>query len=409
MKRFEGKTILLAVTGSVAAYKAVEVARLLLKEGARVRPVMTRAAREFLGPTTLSGITGEPVHEGMWDPGIEGELHVLLARGADALVVVPATADRLAVFAQGRAEDLLGALALCVACPVFVAPAMHPRMWGHAATQENVHVLRGRGVRFIGPVEGEVASGERGFGRMEEPSAIVEALAASLAEKRGALAGRHVLVTAGPTVEDLDPVRFLTNRSSGKMGFAIAAAAAKLGARVTLVAGPVSLATPSGTDRVDVRSARDMQAAIAASLGADLSGADAVVMAAAVADYRPLARSETKIKKGGEATTIELVRNPDLLAELGAARSGRAPLLVGFALETGDDATVEAYARGKLVQKRCDIIVANEASSALEGDANRIRTFERDGSVSGPYEGTKAELASRILERVLAHLQKETP
>lgn len=409
MKRFEGKTIVLAVTGSIAAYKAVEVARLLLKEGARVRPVLTRAARHFLGATTLSGITGEPVHEGMWDASIEGELHVLLAQGADALLVVPATADRLAVFAQGRAEDLLGALALCVACPVFVAPAMHPRMWAHAATQANVGALRERGVRFLGPVSGEVASGDRGVGRMEEPAAIVDALAAALAEPPRVLAGQHVIVTAGPTVEDLDPVRFLTNRSSGKMGFAIAAEAARLGARVTLVAGPVSLPTPAGVARVDVRSAADMQLALAAALGDDLSGAAAVIMAAAVADYRPAQRSATKLKKSGEHAAIELVRNPDLLADLGARRATTRPVLAGFALETGDDASLEGYARGKLASKRCDLIVANEASTALEGDANRIRIFAREGDVAGPFEGSKVDLAARIIEAVVARLSKENP
>lgn len=414
MKRLEGKTILLAVTGSIAAYKAVEVARLLLKAGARVRPVMTRAARHFLGATTLSGITGEPVHDGMWDAAIEGELHVLLAEGADALLVVPATADRLAIFAQGRADDLLGALALCVACPVFVAPAMHPRMWAHEATQANVRTLQKRGVRFLGPVDGEVASGESGVGRMEEPAAIVEALAASLVEsttptmeERYALDGLHVVVTAGPTVEDLDPVRFLTNRSSGKMGFAIAATAASHGARVTLVAGPVTLPTPSGVTRVDVRSAEEMRLALADALGADLAGADAVVMAAAVADYRPAHRSDLKLKKSGESLTIELVRNPDLLADLGARRAGDRPVLMGFALETGDDATVESYARGKLASKRCDVIVANEASTALEGDASRVRLFTREGTVTGPFTGSKRELAAHVVDALSARFAEE--
>jgi phosphopantothenoylcysteine decarboxylase/phosphopantothenate--cysteine ligase len=409
MRRFEGKTILLAVTGSIAAYKAVEVARLLLKDGARVRPVLTRAGRHFLGATTLSGITGEPVHEGMWDPSIEGELHVSLAQGADALVVVPATADRLAVFAQGRAEDLLGALALCVACPLFVAPAMHPRMWSHAATQANVRTLRERGVVFLGPVEGEVASGDRGMGRMLEPAAVVEALAAALAEGPRPLAGRHVLVTAGPTVEDLDPVRFLTNRSSGKMGFAIAAEAARLGARVTLVAGPVALATPAGVTRVDVRSAGEMQRAVDDVLGEALQGADALVMAAAVADYRPAQRLATKIKKAGDTLAIDLVRNPDILAEVGGRRRGAMPVLVGFALETGDDASVEAYARGKLASKRCDVIVANEASTALEGDASRIRLVAREGDVIGPLAGSKRELAAHVVAAIVARLTQENP
>jgi phosphopantothenoylcysteine decarboxylase/phosphopantothenate--cysteine ligase len=407
MKRLAGKTILVAVTGSIAAYKAVEVVRLLVKAGARVRPVLTESARHFLGATTLSGITGEPVHAGMWDPAIEGELHVNLARGADALVVVPATADRLAVFAQGRAEDLLGALALCVACPTVVAPAMHPRMWAHPATQANVAALTARGVRLLGPVEGEVASGERGFGRMVEPEAVFEAVADLVAPEsnRGALAGRHVVVTAGPTVEDLDPVRFLTNRSSGKMGFAIAEAAARAGANVSLVAGPVALATPAGVTRTDVRSALDLQHAVDALLGEDLRGADALVMAAAVADYRPATPSATKLKKQGETLHVELVRNPDVLASIGARRVGASPVLVGFALETGDDATIEAYARGKLEAKRCDLVVANEAHAALEGDENRIRLFTRGAAGEAPsFAGAKRALAERIVEAVAARL-----
>jgi phosphopantothenoylcysteine decarboxylase/phosphopantothenate--cysteine ligase len=413
MKRLAGKTILLAVTGSIAAYKAVEVARLFVKAGARVRPVMTDAARHFLGPTTLSGITGEPVHEGMWDAGIEGELHVLLARGADALVVVPATADRLASFAHGRAEDLLGALALCVACPTVVAPAMHPRMWSHPATQANVAALVSRGVRLLGPVEGEVASGERGLGRMVEPQEVFEAVAEIVAPERRAsrrLEGRHVVVTAGPTAEDLDPVRFLTNRSSGKMGFAIAAAAAREGARVSLVAGPVSLATPAGVARTDVRSARELERAVDVLLGADLRGADALVMAAAVADYRPAEPSTTKLKKQGETMHVNLVRNPDILAAIGARRAGALPVLVGFALETGDDATVEGYARGKLEAKRCDLVVANEARSALEGDTNRVRVFARGAEApAGAIEGSKAAVAAHIVDALAARLEEVTP
>jgi phosphopantothenoylcysteine decarboxylase/phosphopantothenate--cysteine ligase len=412
MKRLAGKTIVVAVTGSIAAYKAVEVVRLLVKAGARVRPVMTESARHFLGATTLSGITGEPVHAGMWEPSIEGELHVNLARDAHALVVVPATADRLAVFAHGRAEDLLGALALCVACPTMVVPAMHPRMWAHPATQANVATLAARGVRFLGPVEGDVASGERGFGRMVEPEAVFEAIADLVAPNagEGLLAGRHVVVTAGPTVEDLDPVRFLTNRSSGKMGFAIAEAAARAGARVSLVAGPVALATPAGVSRTDVRSALGMQRVVDAILGEELRGADALVMAAAVADYRPVEASPTKLKKQGESLRIDLVRNPDILAAIGARRAGASPVLVGFALETGDDATVESYARGKLAAKRCDLVVANEAHTALEGDENRIRLFARDAVTATPtFDGSKRALAERIVEAVARRLAEVGP
>ena len=408
MKRLDGKTIILAVTGSIAAYKAVEVARLFLKRGARVRPVMTASARKFLGPTTLSGITGEPVHADMWDSSIEGELHVTLARGADALVVVPATADRLAVFAQGRAEDLLGALALCVSCPVFVAPAMHPRMWAHAATQASVALLRSRGVAFLGPIHGQVASGDEGVGRMIDPEAVVEAVAEMLSSSQE-LAGRHVLVSAGPTVEDLDPVRFLTNRSSGKMGFAIAAQAARKGARVTLVAGPVNRATPANVERVNVRSALELQTELERILGPELRGADALIMAAAVADYRPASFSDTKIKKQGEGASLALVRNPDILAAIGARRTGPSPVLVGFALETGDEAAVTAYARGKVDAKKCDVIVANEASRALEGDSNTMYLVfaSRDDAV-GPISGSKDEVAAVIVSE-LAKLFERTP
>jgi phosphopantothenoylcysteine decarboxylase/phosphopantothenate--cysteine ligase len=247
------------------------------------------------------------------------------------------------------------------------------------------------------------------MGRMLEPAAVVEALAAALAEGPRPLAGRHVLVTAGPTVEDLDPVRFLTNRSSGKMGFAIAAEAARLGARVTLVAGPVALATPAGVTRVDVRSAGEMQRAVDDVLGEALQGADALVMAAAVADYRPAQRLATKIKKAGDTLAIDLVRNPDILAEVGGRRRGAMPVLVGFALETGDDASVEAYARGKLASKRCDVIVANEASTALEGDASRIRLVAREGDVIGPLAGSKRELAAHVVAAIVARLTQENP
>ncbi len=414
MKRLDGKTIVLAVTGSIAAYKAVEVARLLIKEGARVRPVMTASARKFLGPTTLSGITSESVHEDMWDPSVEGELHVMLARGADLLLVVPATADRLAVFAQGRAEDLLGALALCTHCPMLVVPAMHPRMWAHAATQASVATLVARGVQIIGPAHGQVASGEEGFGRMVEPSAVVEEVCKLLVPCTY-LAGRHIVVTAGPTLEDVDPVRFLANRSSGKMGFAIASEAARVGARVTLISGPVALATPHGVERINVRSAFEMQEALRVVLGPEVRGADALFMAAAVADYRPAVFSASKLKKGGETESLELVRNPDLLAELGERRRcadagptlapDAGALLVGFALETGDDAAVEAYARRKLAAKKCDVIVANEARSALGGETNTVRVFFSETIAPlGPIAGTKSAIAAALLESLAGRI-----
>ena len=396
-----GRTIALAVTGSVAAYKSVEVARLLVKAGAEVIPVMTASAARFIGPVTLSGICGEAVAGDMWDPAFSGEMHVAIARRADLIAIVPATADILARLSEGRADDLVSALALCAReVPVMAAPAMHPRMWGHPATQRNVAEIARQGrVRLVGPVDGPVASGESGLGRMSEPRAIADAIEAALGAARD-LEGARIVVTAGPTLEDLDPVRFLGNRSSGKMGFAVAERARARGARVTLIAGPVSLATPPGVTRVDVRGALEMQKALWDALGADLAGADALVMAAAVADYRPKETSASKLKKEGESASIALVRNPDLLAEIGAARGAKKrPVLVGFALETKKDEALVAYARAKLAAKKCDLVVANEASEALATDENRATIVSAAG-VEPLGAMTKVALADLILDRV---------
>jgi phosphopantothenoylcysteine decarboxylase/phosphopantothenate--cysteine ligase len=390
-----GRTVALVVTGSIAAFKSALLARLLVKAGATVLPVMTRAAREFLGPATLSGITGNPVADGMWDPSFPGEMHVALAARAELVLVVPATADFLARLAQGRADDLATALCLVAQGPVLVAPAMHPKMWGHPATQRNVATLVGDGrVRFLGPDTGLVASGEEGAGRMMEPDAIFGAILAALSPQD--LAGRRVLVTAGPTVEDLDPVRFLGNRSTGRMGFALAARAAARGATTTLIAGPVTLPTPWGVRRVDVRGALAMQAAIDDVVG---RGVDAVVMTAAVADYRPQTTSATKIKKQGEAESLALARNPDLIAALGAKRTGKTPVLVAFALETGDHAHVVGEARRKLVAKKVDFVVANEAGTAFGGDENEITFVTGDREERLP-RGAKNDLADTIWDRV---------
>ena len=393
-----GRNIALCVTGSIAAYKAVEVARLLVKAGARVQPVMTSAAARFLGPVTLAGVTGEGVATDMWDPTVAGELHVRLAELADLVVIVPATADVLSRMAQGRADDLVTALVLCARGPVLAAPAMHPRMWEHPATQRNVTELAAhRRVRLVGPVSGEVASGDVGLGRMAEPGAIVAAIAAALSPRD--LAGLRVVVTAGPTLEDLDPVRFIGNRSTGKMGFAIAERAAARGADVTLIAGPVSLATPHGVRRVDVRSAEAMRQALWQALGLDLQKADALIMAAAVADHRPAEPSATKVKKAHERVTLDLVRNPDLLAEVGAARAARHPVLVGFAVETERGEALAAYARRKMEDKRVDLIVANEASDAFGRDDNRATLVCAAEARELPTM-SKAALADVLLERV---------
>ncbi len=397
-----GRTVALCVTGSIAAYKAVEVARLLVKGGARVLPVMTASGAKFVGPVTLSGICGEGVVGDMWDASFAGEVHVHLASVADLVAIVPATADVLARLAQGRADDVVTALALCARGPVLAAPAMHPRMWGHPAVQRNVAELAAQGrVSLVGPVEGEVASGEMGAGRMAEPAAIVGALEALAAPQD--LRGARIAVTAGPTLEDIDPVRFIGNRSSGKMGFAVAARAAARGATVTLVAGPVALPTPAGVRRIDVRSAASMQAALGDVMGRDLAGVDALVMAAAVADFRPASPSASKIKKGEAAPSIALVKNPDLLADIGARRAGARPVLVGFAVETGDRASLVAYARRKLTEKRVDVVVANQASESFDRDDNvaTLVSAEGDDSLASM---SKARLADVILDRVKARL-----
>jgi phosphopantothenoylcysteine decarboxylase/phosphopantothenate--cysteine ligase len=407
-----GRTVALCVTGSIAAYKAVEVARLLVKAGAKVLPVMTQSAARFLGPVTLAGICGEPVATDMWDSSFAGEMHVQIADRADVIAVVPATADVLARFAQGRADDLVAALALVAKGPLLAAPAMHPRMWDHPSTRANVAALAAQGrVTLVGPVRGEVASGDVGVGRMAEPAAIVAAIAGSFDAKVDAkpagrdLAGRRLVVTAGPTLEDIDPVRFLGNRSSGKMGFAVADRAAARGAEVTLIAGPVHLPTPPAVKRVDVRGALEMRTALWEALGSDLGGADALVMAAAVADHRPAQVAAQKIKKGDHPEAIALVKNPDLLGEVGAVREARGggatkkPVLVGFAVETAGPEALADYARRKLVEKKVDLVVANAAADSFGREDNRVALVTAGGVETLP-PAAKASLADAILARV---------
>lgn len=398
-----GKKLTLCVAGSVAAYKAVLLARRLLAEGAELEVSLTAAARAFIGPATFSGLTGRPVLGEMFAPDQAGEPHVALGKSSDLVLVVPATADSLARFAHGRAEDFTSALVLCAECPVLVAPAMHPSMWEHPATTRNVATLVADGrVRLVGPVAGPVASGDIGMGRMAEPNAIFDA-ALRLLTERQTLQGVRLLVTAGPTTEDIDPVRYVGNRSSGKMGFAVAERAAELGAEVTLIAGPVSLPTPPGVTRIDVHSAESLKSALWHVLGGDLAGADALVMAAAVADYRPSAPSSTKLRRTGAPLTLELVPNPDLLAEIGHARRSSRPLLVGFALGTEDDAHAVVTARQKLANKRVDFVVSNHAAESIGRDD--IRAI-----LVGPHDeepvptGPKRVLAERILARVAAEL-----
>ncbi|MEB2313311.1 MAG: bifunctional phosphopantothenoylcysteine decarboxylase/phosphopantothenate--cysteine ligase CoaBC [Sorangiineae bacterium] len=405
--RLTGKRVTLCVTGSIAAYKASLVTRLLLREGAEVQAVMTAAAENFIGAATFAGLTGKPVLREMFDDSRGGEEHVALAARSDIVVVVPATADALARFASGRSDDLVTATVLSARCPVLVAPAMHPAMWSHPATLRNAAQLEADGlIEFIGPVDGEVASGEVGIGRMAEPQEIVDAVVSRLGRRD--LQNLRVVVTAGPTVEDIDPVRFIGNRSSGKMGFAIAERAAARGAECTLIAGPVALATPWRVNRVDVRSAIAMRGALWQALGPDLGAADVLVMSAAVGDYRPTETHAAKIKRqGSTALRLELVQNPDILSEIGAARHERTPLLIGFAVETGTDEDIAEYARQKLAQKRVDLVVANHAEDAFGRDLNRatLVSAERDESLD---ELPKHELADRILDWIVGRLARKT-
>jgi phosphopantothenoylcysteine decarboxylase / phosphopantothenate---cysteine ligase len=397
-KRFAGKRITVCVTGSVAAYKAVLLVRALLKDGAFVEVVLTRAAREFVGAATFSGLTGRRVLTDVFDAEHPGELHVDLAARSDIILVVPATADVLARFASGRADDLVTALVLCATCPVLVAPAMHPSMWSHPATQRNVAALAAdRRIGFVGPAFGEVASGDTGLGRMAEPEQVISLVSAQFAGI--SLSGKHIVISAGPTVEDVDPVRFVGNRSSGKMGFALAERARAFGAQVTLVAGPVSLPTPVGVQRVDVRSAQSMRSALWQALAPDLSAADALIMTAAVADYRPAESHSTKLKRGPEPMTLELVPNPDLLAEIGHARKDKTPVLIGFALETDTDDKLIQLARGKLAAKHVDLVVANHASESLGKDD--IRALLVTPTDCSPLPVLSKEQAA---ERILAWL-----
>ena len=349
----QGKRILLGVTGGIAAYKSAELVRRLRERGADVQVVMTAAAREFIGPLTFQALSGRPVRTDLWDSAAEAAMgHIELARWAEAVLVAPATADFIARLAQGRADDLLATLCLASAAPIAVAPAMNRLMWANAATVANIEKLRVRGVQILGPAEGAQACGEVGEGRMLEPTELAERLEALL-PATGPLRGRRVLITAGPTRERIDPVRFISNRSSGKMGFAVAQAAREAGAEVVLVSGPVALPTPPGVRRVDVETAEAMHAAVEA----EVASADIFISTAAVADYRPAHPSGQKIKKTSERLQLEMERTIDVLASV-AARPNR-PFVVGFAAETE---SVEHHARAKLVRKNLDMIAANEVS-----------------------------------------------
>lgn len=391
------KRILLIVGGGIAAYKASELVRLLRKRGHAVRCVLTEAGHHFVTPMTLAALSEDKVYTTLWDLKDEAEMgHIQLSRQADLIVVAPATADLIARMAAGLANDLATTLLLATDKPVLAAPAMNVRMWTHPATQRNVAQLRADGITVMAPDEGPMACGEFGPGRLPEPEAIADAIEQALRKgaapdmASGPLAGRHVLVTAGPTHEPIDPVRYIANRSSGRQGFAIAGALAALGARVTLIAGPVTLPTPPGTTRIDVETAREMGAAVDAALPAD-----AAVMVAAVADWRVDAAG-LKIKKGMAAPTLNLSENPDILATV--AHDARRPaLVVGFAAET--DHVIE-HATAKLARKRADWIVANDVSGdVMGGDANTVHIVTANG-VESWERLDKTEVARRLAEKI---------
>jgi phosphopantothenoylcysteine decarboxylase/phosphopantothenate--cysteine ligase len=384
------KFVLVGVCGSIAAYKSVAVVRELQRRGLTVQVVMTPNALQFVGKATFEGLTRRPVYTSMSEA--PDELHVTLAKNATSFVVVAATADFLARLASGRATDLLTATALCYAGPLAVAPAMHPNMWNHPAVQRNVRQLQADGVRFLGPVEGPVASGDVGMGRLLEPESIVAVLT-----KPQDLAGKTIVITAGPTVEDLDPVRFISNRSTGRMGYAIAEQALQRGARVELVSGPVALQPPTGARVTSVRSALQMLDATRELLAQHV---DALIMSAAVGDYRARETSPIKLKRTA-STSLELVENPDIIATLAGERRGSLPVLVAFALETGNDEAIIDYARKKLTRKAVDLVVANRADEALGKDTNRVHFVHAAGHLSHPNQN-KAAVANHILDFVAA-------
>ncbi len=396
-----GRVIHLCVAGGIAAYKAVELARAFQKAGAEVQVAMTPNARQFVGPLTFQAITRHPVLTRTLDPSEEMQIgHIAFAQACDAVVVAPATANIIGKAANGLGDEIVSTVLLAADVPVLVAPAMNTRMWENPAVQRNLQRLQARGWAVVEPDAGLLACGQVGPGRLPDAEAIVAALVELLkADER--LAGRHMVVSAGPTREHFDPVRFLGNPSSGKTGFALAAAAARAGARVTLVHGPVSLSPPPGVQAVAVTSAREMHRAVVEAA----NGADAVVMTAAVADWRPAEVSPGKRKKSGDEWMVRMVRNPDILAELGARRAeaGRGPLLIGFAAETGDPV---ANAQQKLRQKQVDLVVANDVSAPGTGfatDDNRVWLVGADGVEALPLMA-KSAIADALVQWLAARL-----
>jgi len=393
MQRLVNKRILLGVTGGIAAYKSADLVRRLQDAGAEVRVVMTQSACEFITPLTMQALSGHPVHTDLLDPRAEAAMgHIELARWADLVLIAPASADFLARLAYGHGNDLLATLCLATGAPVAVAPAMNQQMWADQATQKNQLILQEKGIHIFGPGAGSQACGEVGPGRMQDPAEIIQQAAEVFDYEL--LTGKHLVITAGPTREPIDPVRYLTNKSSGKMGFALAQAAAEAGARVTLIAGPVALDTPNRVNRIDVVRAEDMHEA---SLKAVEEGCDIFIATAAVADYRPTVTADHKIKKSTEEIHLTLVKKPDIIAAV--ASHAKRPFTVGFAAETQD---VIEYAQGKLKSKKLDMIATNDVSGTNVGfnsDNNALTVIWPGGHKVLPL-ASKAQIAKQLIELI---------
>lgn len=395
MSALTNKRVLLGISGGIAAYKCVELVRRLREQGAEVRVVMTAAAKAFITPLTLQAISGHPVADDLLDPAAESSMgHIQLAKWADLVLLAPATADLMARMAAGMGNDLLTTLCLATSAPLAIAPAMNQQMYQAQVTQENITKLAARGALIWGPAEGAQACGDVGPGRMLEPAELCQRVSQHFAQQQD-LAGIAVLITAGPTREALDPVRFISNHSSGKMGYAIAAAAAARGAKVTLVSGPVNLPTPAGVKRIDVESALQMQSAVMT----EVTHHQIFIACAAVADYRAACVAPEKIKKAGDEISLTLVKNPDIVAGVGAMTTQR-PFVVGFAAETQN---VEQYARDKLARKNLDLICANDVSLPGQGfnaDQNALHLFWKDGQHSLALD-SKAALGQQLMDNII--------
>lgn len=398
----QGKRVLLIVSGGIAAVKIPEVVRRIRELGGHVRCVITEGGKQFVTPLSLAALSEDKVYDDLFSLTDENEMgHINLSREADVLMVAPASADIMARMAAGMANDLATTVLLATDKPVICVPAMNVRMWEHAATQANMETLQKRGVTFVGPVNGDMACGEFGMGRMSEPAEIVDALVNFFDADTGPLSGRHAIVTSGPTHEPIDPVRYIANRSSGKQGHAIAAALAAYGCKTTLVTGPTVQPDPAGCDVIRIESARDMLAAVEAALPADIA-----VCAAAVADWRTAIAPDQKIKKqsGSAAPTLSMVENPDILATISAASNTRPALVVGFAAETND---VVANATAKRARKGCDWIVANDVSPAtgtFSGDSNTVHFISEAGTENWPTL-SKSDVARQLADRIARHFE----